>query len=198
MIRSALILGVVLVLTSACTPQRTYVSTEDTRHAMAILSPASLGRNLTVTQIVTGELLGEGKSVRFELVVDDDELVLVALTPTGVPLFSLHQTGSDIDVDKLVLDEASLSPEFLMADIKFSYWPIETLNLALGPFRSRVSEEEIAGVRHRVMRDEMGQVIVEVVYPPMGGGCDETVLRRFDVPYRLRIRSASSQEGSVL
>lgn len=196
--RCTLLLGFVLTLTSACTPHRDYVSASDARGAMAALSPASLGHDLALSQIVTGELLGEGNSVRFELVVESDQLVLVALTPTGVPLFAIKQIGPDIDVDNILPEASSLSPEFLIADIKFAHWPLETLNLALGPFRSRVSEGEVAGARHRVLRDEMGQVIVEITYPSLAASGDEIVLRRYDVPYRLRIRSVSPQGGAVL
>lgn len=195
---AVLLFSLTLMLTGACAPQRDYVSAGDTRGAMAALSPASLGRNLALSQIVTGELLGEGNLVRFELVVDRDQLVLVGLTPTGVPLFSIQQTGPDLSINYVLPEASSISPDFLIADIKFAYWPIETLNLALGPFRARVSEDEIGGVRQRVLRDEMGQVIVEAMYPSAVEQGNDLVLRRYDVPYRLRIQSVSSQGGAAL
>jgi hypothetical protein len=191
-----ILLGIVFALVGACTPQRDYVRTGDTRGALVALSPASLGRDLTASQLVTGELLGEGKSVRFELAVNTDELVLVALTPTGVPLFSAKQVSHDIVFDHMSGETSALSPEFLIADIKFSYWPIATLNLAMGPFRSRVIEDEVEGRRHRVLLDELGQRVVEARYPPSGAQTGELVLRRFDVPYRLRIQSLSTLEGA--
>ncbi|HBM88003.1 MAG TPA: hypothetical protein DD437_05635 [Rhodobiaceae bacterium] len=193
-----LLLGVIVALVGACTPQQDYVRASDARSALTGLSPGSLGSDLAVSQLVTGELLGEGNSVRFELVVDSDQLVLVALTPTGVPLFSVKQTGRDIAVEYMSQKASSLSPEFLIADVKFAYWPIETLNLAIGPFRSRVSEDQVNGVRHRELRDELGQMIVEATYPHADVPTGELVLRRYDIPYRLRVRSLSSPAGAAL
>jgi len=178
-----------VVSAAACAPARDYTQATLSQAALGNLSPASLGYDAALSQVVTGELLGEGKSLRFELEVTGNTLVLVGLTHTGIPLFTLRQDGADRSFDSTVPPDSALNPAYLLADIKLAYWPSEALNLTLGPLRMRVYERVEHGARHRVLKDESGQTIAEVLYPPGGPTKGNLILRRYDIPYRLRIKT---------
>lgn len=182
-----------MVALSACTANRQYDNAAISRQALATLSPESLRSNLSLSQLVRGELLGEGQSVRFELDIAGDRLVLIGLTHTGVPLFSLTQTGHRYNFKTSIPQNAAFAPEFLLADIKLAYWPIETLNLAIGSLRSRVVEIEKEGRRRRTLKDENGQSVVEVFYPVGNPSSGTLVVRHYDIPYVLRIETLASR-----
>jgi len=183
----------VLVAVSACAPARNFDSAALCRQALVELSPQSLRSNLALSQSVNGEFLGERRSVRFELDIENDRLVLIGLTHSGVPLFTVMQTGDSHVFSSTIPQNTAFAPEFLLADIKFAYWPIETLNLAIGALRSRVMENSVDGRRHRVLKDEFGQMIAEVSYPKNGLASGTLVVRHYDIPYILRIETLPTQ-----
>ncbi|PCJ71635.1 MAG: hypothetical protein COA62_03385 [Rhodobiaceae bacterium] len=187
----------VLVAICACAPARNFDSAALSRQALVELSPQSLRSNLALSQSVKGELLGEGRSVRFELDIENDRLVLVGLTHTGVPLFTVTQTGDNHVFTSTIPQNIAFAPEFLLADIKFVYWPIETLNLAIGALQSRVVESSVNGHRHRALKDEFGQTVVDVSYPKTGLASGTLVVRHYDIPYILRIKTLPAQGGEA-
>ncbi len=199
--RGARIITVLLAgMIAACAPARDFDEAQQGRAALTALTPTSLGRNLTLSQRVTGELAAEGASLRFELEVREDKLVLVGLTPTGVSLFTVTQQGKTWDSRSRfpngTPEGAVLDPAYMLADIKLTYWPVEALNLALGAKRWRVLEEVSGEARRRVLIDPLGQTIAEVIYPPRLAAGD-IVLKRYDIPYRLKIRTLNMMEGTV-
>src|SRR5690606_10285186 len=104
---------------------------------VAALSPASLGADLSLSQIVTGELAGQGQSMRFEIEVTEKRFSLAALSHAGLPLFTLVQSANGADIRLRGPGAEIFDPVYLLSDIKLCYWPRERLNLALGPQRLR-------------------------------------------------------------
>ncbi|XQW84894.1 DUF3261 domain-containing protein [Thalassotalea piscium] len=72
---------------------------------------------------------------------NEKNIAVVALTPSGIPLFELTFTeDKQIKVTKHIPIE-SLSPEYVLADLQLVYWPIEQLNKQLSEGIS-ISENE--------------------------------------------------------
>lgn len=184
---AALTMAFFLALLAACAPRHDVAVLRERQEDVAMLPPASLGHSLSLSQAVTGELAGEGRALRFELEVMENRLVLAGLTHAGIPVFTLVQSAKDADIQMKGPGAEEFDPVYLLSDIKFCYWPLERLNLALGPQRLRMEEETENGTRRRLLKDETGTTLLRITYPR--GGSGEIVLRRFDLPYRLRIRT---------
>jgi len=87
------------------------------------LTPAQLGRSLSVTQRVTGEF-GEHRAVLvFYLEVAGDHLALVGTTPDGTELFSLEQNGETVAVTTSPLLPPQMRPQAVLADLQIAFWP---------------------------------------------------------------------------
>lgn len=183
----AFITALLLVLLAACAPRHDVAALRERQEDVAMLPPASLGHPLSLSQAVTGELAGEGRALRFELEVTDERLVLAGLAHAGLPVFTLVQSTKDVDIEMKGPGAEEFDPVYLLSDIKFCYWPLERLNLALGPQRLRMEEKTKNGTRLRLLKDETRETLLRIIYPPHEGG--EILLRRFDLPYRLRIRT---------
>jgi len=185
--KSGAVIAALLVLLAACTPRFDVPELRERQAPVAMLPPESLGETLSLSQVVKGELAGAGRSLRFELEVTERRLVLAGLTHAGIPVFTLVQSANGTAVEMEGPGAEEFDPVYLLSDIKFCYWPLERLNLALGPKRLRMEEETRNGKRLRLLKDEMGNTLLRITYPHGEGG--EIVLRRFDLPYRLRIRT---------
>jgi len=194
---SAFTIVMLFVLASACSPARDFNASTEGQMALADLSPASLGHELRLSQSVRGELAADGHTIRFELEVTTERLALVGLTTLGIPLFELVQDKDGITVhDLMATDNVEIfKPQYLLGDFKMAYWPLETINLTLGPMRMRAVEQVVNGKLVRLLLDNNGQSVLKITYPVGGLDIGELVVRRYDLPYRLRIRTINVRKG---
>ena len=85
----------------------------------------------SMTQLLTLTRGDETNSLLTQLEIADGELRLVALTPEGMSLFSLvYLRTGEIQVEKY-LPLGELYPEYVIADLQLSLWPIELVNQGL-------------------------------------------------------------------
>lgn len=56
---------------------------------------------------------------------------VVAVTETGMPVFELQQTASNIDIDRSPLLPPRVSPDVILADIQLIFWPAKALRKSL-------------------------------------------------------------------
>jgi hypothetical protein len=153
-----------------------------------VLSPDSLGRSLVLSQIVTGEYGEERHTLRVEIEVTRDRLVVVGLTPLGVPLFSFEQKAGSPTIDMTeVPDQVPFDPRHMLSDLQLAYWPTVALTAALARKGLKLEDGREDGFRRVVDRD--GRLLVDILYVDPGTDRYEIVIQHFDHPYRLRIRT---------
>ena len=152
------------------------------------LSPASLGRDLSRGELLTGDYGGRSRTMRVEIEVTADRLVVVGLSLAGVPLFTLEQTAAGVTVEGAALGRLPFDPAYILADLQLVHWPGDVLGPALAA--RGLAVEERAGRRRVIDRD--GRLLVEITY---GRADDVTTLRHLDHPYGLCIEAIDGTAG---
>jgi hypothetical protein len=143
------------------------------------LPPASLGRELARSELVTGDYGERSYRMRVELEVTAERLVVVGLSLAGVPLFTLEQTAAGLAVDSRVGDRLPFDPAYMLSDLQLVHWPADVLARAL---TERGLQLELPAGQRRVI-DRDGRPLIEIAYG------DVTTLRHLDRHYRLRIET---------
>ena len=174
-----------VVMATACagTPPREADVKETPR--FLYLPPESLGRSLSLSQLVTGEYGDQIYTMRYEVDITPARLAIVGLSPLGVTLFTVVQEQGKTAIETQVKEHEALDPRYTLFDLYLTYWPREALQAALSPLRMRLDENTDGSVRR--VRGPDGEVIAEIAYPPKGLKKGEIVIQHFDFPYRLRI-----------
>lgn len=157
------------------------------------LTPASLGRNLALSQLVTGTHGGDTYRARYEVEVVGDRLAIVGLSPIGLTLFTLVQRGEEVSVDSRLAEVQRFDPRYTLFDLYLTYWPESTLKPALEMIGMTL--ETADGSRERTVRDDQGRRVATVVYPEGGSPAGAIVIEHFDRPYRLEIRPIRTPGG---
>ncbi len=151
------------------------------------LPPASLGRDLAQSEVVTGEFGDRSYSMRVELEITPERLVVVGLSHLGVPLFTLEQTAADLRVQSSAPGPLPLDPAWMLSDLQLVHWPAGVLADALAARGLRLDDRP--GDRRRRAVDPDGRPLVEIVYPMPGAEPAVTTVRHLDHPYRLQIET---------
>ncbi len=155
----------------------------------AVLPPASLGTSLSLSQLVEGEFKDQRQSLHVEVEVTPARLVVVGLSPVGVPLFTLEQRAGEITVETLGSDELPFNPRHMLSDFQIAYWPEAVLR---GAFQSLGLSLRQAAQDRREVLGENGEVLVAVTYGGDGDNIGDIIVEHFDPPYRLRIMTFKS------
>lgn len=156
------------------------------------LPPESLGRSLSLSQLVTGEYDGQIYKMRYELDITPARLAMVGLSPLGVTVFTIVEEKGELAIETLVKGEAAFDPRYTLFDLYLTYWPSEVLQAALSKIRMRLDETTDGSVRR--VRGADGELIAEVTYPPKHKKNGEIIIQHFDFPYRLRIETLKREE----
>jgi hypothetical protein len=153
------------------------------------LPPASLGRELARSAVVTGEYRDRTYSMRVEVEVTPERLVVVGMSHMGVPLFTLEQTSAGVRVQSNARGGPPLDPAHLLSDLQLVHWPAHALEDALASRGLRLLDRPSEGVRRVVDRD--GGLLVEIVHLRSGDDPAVTTVRHLDPPYGLRIETVA-------
>jgi len=158
------------------------------------LPPESLGRSLSLTQIVTGIYDGQTRSMRFEIKIENNKLVAAALSHFGATLFILQQEGEKVVVEVYADELNGIDPSWMLFDLQVTYWPGERLEQALSRQRMRLEDEPKSGVR-RIFgpRDEL---VMEVRYLDGFLIPGDIAIDHFDYPFRLLIDALEPGKNS--
>ncbi len=160
------------------------------------LPPESLGRSLSLSQIVTGTYGDRTRSMRFEVEIEiaSNKLVVVALSHFGVTLFVLRQEGKKVLVDAYTDELDGIDPSWVLFDLQVTYWPGERLERALSKQHMRLEDEPKSGVRRVFGSRE--ELIMEVRYLDGFLVPGDITIDHFDRPYRLLIDALEPGESS--
>lgn len=185
-----IIAALLLVAITGCVSHN--VSTSDTAGILTFpsLTPQSLGRNLSRSQLVTGEHNGKTYRARYEIDITDDRLVVVGLTPLGITLFTLVQTNREISVETHIDKLATIDPRYTLFDIYVTFWPLDVLRTALRQKGMTIVEDD--DLHRRTIRGADDKIIATVTRAQSGTRRGEIAIEHFDLPYRLRITPAGA------
>lgn len=148
------------------------------------LPPASLGHDLSLSQLVTGEYDGTTYKARYEIDITRQRLAVVGLSPLGVTLFTIVQENGDVKTQTFGIP-AKVDPRYVLSDIYIAYWTPATLRPALKKMGRRIEVTEDGAVRR--VRNAGDELLVEVRYNNPARRHGRIDIRHFDFPYRLRI-----------
>ena len=147
------------------------------------LSPATLGYNLSLSQLVTGEYGGEVTSTR---------LVAVGLSPLGLPLFEFEQVGDRVTARQLGGEQGPVDPRQVISDLQLTYWPEDVLRPALAAAGYRLESDPVDHSRRVFSSD--GLLQAEISFESRHGAQDDIVIRHFYPRYTVRV-TAFEPEG---
>lgn len=106
---------------------------------------------------------GVQESVQALLEADGQELTLVALSPVGVRLFSLHYDGREITTAQTAMDERLPPPGQILTGVMLAYWPLERWLPVLPPGWTLRDQAD-----QRLLLDPAGSRVVEIHYQQAG------------------------------
>lgn len=156
------------------------------------LSPASLGRGLSLSQIVTGHYGDKTYRMRFEVDITPSRLVIVGLSPLGVTLFTIVQDAQGgLDVEKTVPGPDVFDPRHMLSDIYLTYWPEAALRSALADIGMRLDDTPDGAVRR--IRGVDGNLIAEIQYAPNRRKTEKIRIQHFDFPYWLSVQTVDAR-----
>lgn len=181
------ILATILIVTACAMTSRPENVGKVSPQEFLSLSPASLGRSLSLSQLVTGEHDGRIYKFRYELDITPDHLAMVGLSPLGVTLFTILQENGQLTTEKHIKKDVKFDLRYTLFDLYLTYWPRDILQAALSRIRMQLYDAPDGSFRR--VRDMRGEMIAEITYPPEHPRKGEIVIQHFNIPYRLRIET---------
>ena len=159
----------------------------------ALLPPDSLGRSLSLSQIVEGRFENRVETMHIEVEATPERLVMVAMTPLGVPLFTLEQTANRINVTGLAAKQLPFDPRYILSDFQIAYWPPATLGYSLSAVGL-----QIVGRGEPKRRQILGpgdELLLEITYHEEPSRDGALTIEHFDHPYSLHVKPIKSLEA---
>jgi hypothetical protein len=173
-------LGAALVL-AGCAPA--LVAPPGVAELELHLAPAALGRQLQLTQRVTGTWGRDRGS--FEVLFEvDAEAVRIAAVALGRTALWLTWDGSTLRQEASRWLPPGITAARILSDVQLAWWPVAVIRDALPP--GLALQESPAGER-RLLRDD--RVLVTVAYEGTPPAWRHVVLRHLGLGYQLDIES---------
>jgi len=143
----------------------------------------TLDRPWQASQLLTVTARGQKERVSVELALQTGDLVLIAFTPWGSRLMTVHYDGRRIDAQ--AADQASSlpPPPQILTDVLLVNWPVADWWLPRG-WRLEQSPDA------KRIWDAAGRLVTEVRYPPAGTVQDIKLINHA-YGYQLDIRTLS-------
>lgn len=123
-----------------------------------LLPASALGRSLAASQRFTSHFRGKQQTLYFQVEVEPRRIAMVGLTPVGVRLFVLQYQGGKVLYQPQPFFKAPLQPRHILADFQLVYWPLATLQAALGPQGIRIRERQTGQGRERIIQKQTGRL----------------------------------------
>lgn len=158
----------------------------------SLLPPESLGKNLSLSQIITGKYQDQVHSFYVEVEVMEGRLVMASFTPVGVPLFVIEQVGAEVTLESLNGDSIPFSPLHVLSNFQIAIWPEATLE---GEFRKLdmiVRGGPIYG--YRKVWTNNGKLLVAVTYKLNANKFWDITIEHFNPPYLLEVKTFNAVE----
>lgn len=113
---------------------------------------------LVLTQSATITYENESHDLIFQTEILKDRLTMVGLTPTGTRIFTIRMQQGFVDAKGFSSLVENIKPEYILADLQLSLWPLEELRGAIQ--RGTVSQPD----KHLRNVDHQGMTVITIVY----------------------------------
>lgn len=143
------------------------------------------GATGTLSQRVVGSFRGQERTLRFEVELARDRLALVALTPLGLPLFSLTYDGERRTVKNYTKNIPLPLPDWILDDVLIANAPEAAVRDALARKQYRLEQ----GSATRRIADARGRTVIRIRYAERSGPAwgRDLVLDDDILHYRLKV-----------
>lgn len=182
-----------VIALSGCTVWRAEAPDRRQSERFLTLEPASLGRSLSLSQLVIGEYQNRTYRMRYEVEITPKRLAIVGVSPLGVTLFTIVQEGGDTAIETPTKDNFPFDPRYILFDVYLTYWPGKVLKAPLASLDMQLDEDAQASMRR--LSSAAGNRIAEIMYPKENEKKGETIIQHFDRPYTLRIVTLRNGSG---
>jgi hypothetical protein len=158
------------------------------------LPPESLGYRLSMSQVVASKYKGETHSLRVEVEVSPDRLVMVGVSHIGVPLFQLELDHLGLRTKTLSGESLPFEPSYILSDFQLAYWPFDRVQQEL----AQQGYILVRGLKatSRYIYDSKQQLLASVEILSDGSRAGYMVIEHHDLPYQLLIQTLDRTEGS--
>jgi hypothetical protein len=150
-----------------------------------LASPASLGSERVVNQVVRAAFGSREMTFNCVVTVKGGAMTLVGLSAVGVRLFTVRYDGNAVHSEISPGIPEHFEPERLLADLQLVYWPLASLQVAMHDAGWQLSEPA-PGTR-RLRRGE--KLIAEAHYGSEDPWSGHSWLVNFEYGYSLQIDS---------
>jgi hypothetical protein len=158
------------------------------------LAPASLGYSLTLSQVVASQYEGSTHSLRVEVEVSPERLVMVGVSHLGVPLFSLELDSGGLRTTALSAEALPFDPRYILSDFQLAHWPFALVAQDL----ERQGYRLVRGLQAagRYVYDGERALVASVEHLRDGKQAGYMVIQHYDLPYKLLIHTLDRSEGT--
>jgi hypothetical protein len=92
-----------------------------------LLSTIPYDTNLRLTQSASATYKDKSHDLIFQTEILQNKLVMVGLTPTGTRLFTIQMDQKTVSAEGVSAMVDKIKPEYLLADLQISLWPLEQI-----------------------------------------------------------------------
>ena len=148
-----------------------------------LVSPASLGSERVVSQVVRGALGSREITFNCVVTIKDDAMTLVGMNSLGLRMFTIRYDGNAVQSEMAPGLQGAFTPERLLADMQLVFWPFASLEKPLREAGWELSEPSPGSRRLR----HAGRLIAEAHYAGTDPWSARSWLVNFDHGYSLQI-----------
>ncbi|WP_240532350.1 DUF3261 domain-containing protein [Moritella marina] len=119
-----------LVVTGCISMPQSHVVTMAPNVTLQLTAPPKVLQMQAITQLIEAQFDGETHSLLAQVEFTDTQIKLVAMTPSGIPLFDVLWSVTDDAVINQYVPVPGLDISYVIADIQWVSWPFAQLQLA--------------------------------------------------------------------
>ncbi|WP_232784224.1 DUF3261 domain-containing protein [Moritella sp. Urea-trap-13] len=119
-----------LVLTGCISMPQSHLVTMAPNVTLQLTAPPQALQMQAKTQLIEAEFNGERQSLLAQVEFTDTQIKLVAMTPSGIPLFDVLWSVEDDAIINQYVPVPGLDISYVIADLQWVNWPFSQLQLA--------------------------------------------------------------------
>ncbi|WP_340115544.1 DUF3261 domain-containing protein [Pelagibius sp. 7325] len=147
-----------------------------------------------MSQVVASKYQGKTYSLRVEVEVSPEQLVMVGVSHIGVPLFQLELDGAGLRTKALKGEALPFDPRYILSDFQLAYWPFELVEKDLAQ-RGYILVRGLQATS-RYIYDADHDLVASVEVLRAGARAGYMVIVHHDLPYELLIQTLDRTEGT--
>ena len=129
-VRTSMLALVMLVLTGCISMPKSHLVTMAPNVNLQLTAPPKALQMQAKTQLIEAEFNGDRQSLLAQVEFTETQIKLVAMTPSGIPLFDVLWSVEDDAVINQYVPVPGLDISYVIADLQWVNWPFAQLQLA--------------------------------------------------------------------